>query len=306
MPSSELSSEFSDFRAMLLIRRTEELVLRLFSEGKVSGTTHTYIGQEANAVGIIGQLTPRRDHVVSNHRCHGHYLAFEGPLKGLLAEIMGLANGICGGRGGSQHLKFDNFLSNGILGGGAPIACGLALGEKLGGSDGIVLLCLGDGTLGQGVLYESLNMAALWELPVLFLVENNRYAQTTPVELAVAGSIVERAAPFGIETSEIESTDISQLRAWGAQLIEYIHSRRKPFWGVVHTHRLSAHSKGDDTRSSEEVERCRRLDPLLIQGTRISDEEKLAAERWVQDVLAEALNSAEEMVVAETRGDFRS
>ena len=184
----EATIDVLDYRKMLLIRRTEELILRFFSEGKVRGTTHTYVGQEANAVGIIGQLDPQRDFVVSNHRCHGHYLAFGGPLDGLLAEIMGSRLGICGGRGGSQHLKFGHFFSNGVLGGGTPIGCGIALGEKLSKSTGIVVVCLGDGTLGEGVLYESLNMASLWSLPVLFLVENNRYAQTTPIALAVSGS----------------------------------------------------------------------------------------------------------------------
>ncbi len=303
---NELTTDVLDFRTMLLIRRTEELILDLFSESKVSGTTHTYIGQEANAVGIIGQLDPRRDFVVSNHRCHGHYLAFGGPVEGLLGEIMGRTIGVCGGRGGSQQLKFGNFFSNGVLGGVTPIGCGLALGEKLRGSDGIVIVCVGDGTLGQGVLYESLNMAALWQLPVLFLVENNRYAQTTPVELAVSGSIVGRAAPFGIELSEIESTDVRALRAWGSDAIDCVRTRCRPFWGVIHTYRLSAHSKGDDTRPDAEVERYKQQDPLLIQASRLSDEEKLAAEQWVENTLALVLGSVEEAPIAKTIEELRS
>ncbi len=265
----------------------------MFTEGKVSGTTHTCIGQEANSVGVIGQLEPERDFVLGNHRSHGHYLAFGGPLEGLLGEVMGRANGVSGGRGGSQQLKFGNFFSNGVLGGGAPIGCGLALGEKLSGTGGIVVLCIGDGTLGEGVLYESLNMAALWQLPILFLVENNRYAQTTPVELAVAGSMVQRASAFGIKTSAIDSTDVQELRAWGFQAIDYVRTRRRPYWGVIDTYRFSPHSKGDDTRPKEEVERYMRQDPILIQRPRLSNEAFTAAAGWVEQVLAGALGLVE-------------
>lgn len=277
------------YRQMLRIRRTEERILDLFSEGKVAGTTHTCIGQEANAVGVIGSLDPHKDHVVSNHRCHGHYLAFGGPLHGLMAEITGKASGTSGGRGGSQHLKWGNFFSNGILGGGVPIGCGLALGEKQLGGDGIVTICMGDGTLGEGVLYESLNMAALWSLPVLFLVENNRWAQTTPSHLAVAGSMVERAAPFGIDRDEIETTDVQKLQVWGRQIVERVRSESKPFWAVIHTYRLAAHSKGDDTRPEAEIERQRQFDPLLIHGKRLTKGQIEAAETAVKEELDEVM-----------------
>lgn len=279
------------YREMLLIRRTEEAILELFSIGKVSGTTHAYIGQEANAVGLIGQLDPEKDYVISNHRCHGHYLSFGGPLDGLLAEILGLEAGVCKGRGGSQHIKFGNFLSNGIQGGGAPIACGIALGEiKSGLRAGITVLCLGDGTLGQGVLYESLNLAALWNLPVLFLLEDNGFAQTTPVALGVAGSMVDRAAAFGIETGEIESTDAKEIYEFAAQAIEYVRTNGKPYWAVIHTCRLGAHSKGDDTRSCDEIETLRIKDPLSIQSRRLSEAELSEARAWVDRKLSVAFD----------------
>ena len=284
---------------MLLIRRTEELILRLFSEGKVGGTTHTYVGQEANAVGVIAQLDRTSDFVVSNHRCHGHYLAFGGPVAGLLAEIMGAPEGVCGGRGGSQHLKFGHFLSHGVLGGGTPIGCGLAFAEKLSASDGVIVICLGDGALGEGVVYESLNMAALWNLPIFFLVENNRYAQTTPIELAVAGSIIQRGASFGLRTSEIESTDVRALSAWGANAISYVRTQRRPLWGVIHTYRLSAHSKSDDTRPPEEIEHHRQRDPLQIASTCLCALEIEMAEQWVRCALDEALNGLKTVSAAE-------
>jgi len=291
-----------DYRAMTLIRRTEEAILDLFSQNRLSGTTHTSIGQEANAVGVIGQLDTARDHVISNHRCHGHYLAFGRPLGGLLAEVMGKATGVCKGRGGSQHLRHGNFLSNGILGGGSPIACGIAMTEKLNKGDGIVVSCLGDGSLGEGVVYESLNLASLWSLPVLFLVEANGYAQSTPTEKSVAGSIFGRAAPFGIEGSEITSTDVGEIREWGARAIEYVRRNRKPYWAVVHTCRLAAHSKGDDTRGGEELARLAQLDPLKILRPRINDEQAAEAEAWAVETVAMVLEEALSATDAELEG----
>jgi TPP-dependent pyruvate/acetoin dehydrogenase alpha subunit len=277
------------YRDMLLIRRTEEKILELFSAGKVGGTTHTCIGQEANAVALVGQLDRQRDFVVSNHRCHGHYLAYGGPLDGLLGEILGTANGVCGGRGGSQHIKYDRFQSNGVLGGGIPIACGIAMGEKLKGGDGITVVSIGDGALGEGTLYESLNMAALWDLPILFLVENNRYAQSTPLHLGVAGSIVDRARPFGIRADEIDTTDVEELLVWSSRAIEAVRLDRKPHWAVMHTYRFSAHSKGDDTRDEDEVRAYQEKDPLRIQSARLNAEQLDEAEAWVQDALDRAL-----------------
>src|SRR3990167_5669330 len=181
---------------MLLIRRFEERVLELFSEGVLSGTTHTCIGQEAIPVVVMEHLQPQ-DIIWSNHRGHGHYIARTGDIKGLLAEIMGLPEGVCGGRGGSQHLCNGNFYSNGVLGSTAPIAAGMALAEKERKSDAIVVLFLGDGAFGEGVVYETLNLIALWHLPVLVVVEDNGYAQTTPGHLARAGTFSGRFDSFG-------------------------------------------------------------------------------------------------------------
>lgn len=294
----ENSFDEQDFRMMLLIRRFEEFILGLFSQGCIGGTTHTYIGQEANAVALLTQLDPTMDHVVSNHRCHGHFVAFGGSVDRLLAEIMGRSTGVCGGRGGSQHLKYGNFISNGILGGGVPAACGLALAKKLSGSAGIVVACIGDGTLGQGVVYESLNMASLWNLPILFLVENNRYAQTTPVKLGVAGSILQRAQPFGVEAAEIDSTDVRELRAWGSGILQLVRGERRPFWGVIHTYRFAAHSKGDDMRPVEEVARYRERDPLLIQAPRLSAAARDTSIQWVETAIHDAWERAKQSAVA--------
>ena len=177
---------------MVLIRRFEESLLELFSLGKLAGTTHTYVGQEANAVGVIDHLERGRDVIVSNHRCHGHYLAFTDDVDGLLGEVMGKASGVCGGKGGSQHLCSDGFYSNGVLGSTVPVATGMALAERERGSGAVTVAFIGDGTLGQGVVYESLNIASRWGLPLLVVVENNYYAQSTPSQLTLAGSIADR------------------------------------------------------------------------------------------------------------------
>jgi TPP-dependent pyruvate/acetoin dehydrogenase alpha subunit len=257
-------TELQDFyHKMYLIRCVETKILALFSEGKVGGTTHTCIGQEANAVGLIDQLNNKTDYVISNHRNHGHFLSFGGTPKELISELLGKTDGVSGGIGGSQHIKKGNFISNGIQGGGAPVGCGLAMGCKLKGEGGVVVVCIGDGTLGEGAVYESLNMASLWELPIIFLVENNNISQTTPTNVGVAGDMEMRGAAFGLKTFRLESTDILEIREWGNNLIE-IAKNGKPVWAIIDTIRLGPHSKGDDTRSVEELKLLKERDPLFL------------------------------------------
>src|SRR4051812_12826051 len=193
---------------MVVIRRVEETLLELASGGELVGTTHTYIGQEAGGVGVIDHLDPALDVVFSNHRCHGHYLAYTDDVVGLFAEVMGRTGGVCGGKGGSQHLYRGNFYTNGVQGSIVPVATGIALAEQRKRSGAVVTVFLGDGTLGQGAVYECMNLAALWGLPLLFVIENNHYAQTTPLELAVAGSITARPEAFGIATAQHDTTHV--------------------------------------------------------------------------------------------------
>jgi len=274
------------YQAMLLIRRTEESILDLFSKGRVPGTTHTCIGQEANAVGFIGGLSPEIDHVISNHRNHGHFLSFGGTPELLLAEVMGRADGVCGGRGGSQHIKYRNFLSNGVQGGGAAVACGIGLGKKL-THGGVVVYCLGDGTLGEGAVYEAANMAALWNIPIIFLIENNGIAQTTLTAQGVAGDMVARGAAFGLHASHLSSTDIREISNWATQLISIARSG-KPVWAVIDTVRLGPHSKGDDTRDASQLLELSTRDPLVVAGAYLNGDLLAEAER----VVAEKLKSA--------------
>jgi TPP-dependent pyruvate/acetoin dehydrogenase alpha subunit len=249
------------YHQMLRIRRFEETVLELFPQGVFYGTTHTYIGQEANAVGVLSHLQ-EGDVVVSNHRCHGHFLAYGGSMTGLAAELMGRHTGICGGRGGSQHIHWRDFYANGILGGTVPLAVGMALAERKMGSERIVFSFIGDGTLGEGVVYESLNMASLWNLPVLFIVENNRYAQSTPVELHLAGDIASRFEAFGIPAVAINENDIHTIGSVAGERVESVRSGEGPQALVIATYRFGPHSKGDDHRDPDEIAEYRAADPL--------------------------------------------
>ena len=275
------------YRKMYQIRKFEELLLDLFSKGKLFGTTHTYVGQEAIAVSAIEQLNDS-DIVFSNHRCHGHFLAKEDDPEELLAEIMGRKGGVCGGRGGSQHLHKNNFYSNGIQGGIVVNSLGMAFAEKYYKSGNIVVVFIGDGTWGEGITYEALNMASLWEVPLLVIVENNRYAQSTPVELNLAGSILKRAQAFNIEASEIESNDVTVLYPIFEEVINYVRKNKNPFVQIVNTYRLNAHSKSDDDRSKDEIKEWWEKEPLQYLEAKLSkddvDHVRISVEKRIQEI----------------------
>ena len=285
------------YHTMLLIQSFEERLQTEFSAGRLVGTTHLYIGQEADAVGIFSVTNPG-DVVFSNHRCHGHFLAYGASLPEgsnpyqLAAELMGKATGLVGGRGGSQHIQWRNFYSNGIQGGIAPVATGMALAEKTRKTGQIVLVFLGDGTLGEGVLYESLNIAALWKLPVLFIVENNHYAQTTPVEKNLAGSMAGRFDAFSIPVWERETSDVLEVRSLSSEAVQHVRTGKGPGCLLLHTYRFAAHSKGDDPRPPEELARIRQFDPLTIHAARLTAKERQRAGVEVATVIDAAFTRA--------------
>ena len=266
------------YRILCTIRRFEETVLENFPKGVFHGTTHTYLGQEANAAGILTHLRPE-DIVFSNHRCHGHFIARGGDLHALFAEMMGKPAGVCAGRGGSQHLHWQNFYSNGIQGGIVPVATGMALAEKRKGSGALAVCFLGDGTLGQGVIYESFNLAALWGAPILYVLEDNRIAQTTPAALTLAGDAAARFRAFGIPVCEADTSDVLEVHALAGDLLGEIRSRGEPRALILHTARFGPHSKGDDTRDPAAVARLRQArDPLRIHRARLTPEVAAAIE----------------------------
>jgi TPP-dependent pyruvate/acetoin dehydrogenase alpha subunit len=252
------------YRLLFRIRRFEETVLENFPKGLFFGTTHTYIGQEADAVGVLAHLQPQ-DFVFSNHRCHGHFLAYGGSPYALFAELMGRSTGVCGGRGGSQHLQWQNFYSNGVQGGIVPISVGMALAEKVKGSNAVGFVFIGDGTLGEGVVYEALNMASLWQVPLLIVLENNHIAQTTPTKLALAGSIAARFESFGIPTQELDSSDVLEILPLAKISVDKVRLEQSPRTLILHTCRFVPHSKGDDTRDPVEMAFLRQTrDPVRL------------------------------------------
>jgi len=287
-----MHNNFALYKTMLAIRRFEERLLAEFSIGKLVGTTHTYIGQEADATGIFSVTDPE-DVVFSSHRCHGHFLAYGGDPYRLAAELMGKSTGLVGGRGGSQHIQWRNFYSNGIQGGIVPVATGMALAEKVRRTGKVTLVFIGDGTLGEGVLYESLNIASLWKLPILFVLENNGYAQTTPVEKGVAGSMAGRFAAFSIPVWERDTSDVLEILPAAQEALEFIRAKNAPGCLLLQTYRFSAHSKGDDLRSPKELARIRTFDPLILHGPRLSVAERATAESEIAATIEDAFSRAE-------------
>jgi len=291
-----LTNRASIYAFGLLIRKTEELLLQLFSQGLLSGTTHTCLGQELCQMAVVRALNDPHDVVLSNHRNHGHFLTYSGDFLGLLGEIMGREDSVCGGVGGSQHIAYRHFHSNGVQGGMTAIGVGEALAIRIRGQSGIVATIIGDGTLGQGLVYESFNLAAVWNVPVLFVVENNGIAQTTPTSATLAGSIEARGSAFGLSTWRLDDSSPQFFEAVQT-IVDDMRVSRKPGLLVIDTRRLGPHSKGDDLRPPEEMELIRCRDPLLRLGESlpVTERQQIEAEVgcFIHDVHVRALDSSE-------------
>jgi len=232
----------------LKIRVFEEYLLELYSNGELSGTVHTCIGQEL-IPSVMSNYVGENDLFLSNHRGHGHYLAFVGDEEKLLAELLGSKKGCSKGIGGSQHLYEENkFYSNGIQGGMAPVAAGLALHKKHNDDTGIVVIFIGDGTLGEGQLYEALNIYALWNLKVLVVLENNSWSQSTLSQSVRAGEIEDRVIGFGLKYFQADTVNIESLESTINECIKHVRETG-PAFVEIETARLKSHSKGDDNRS---------------------------------------------------------
>lgn len=244
----------------ILIRLVEQKFLNLFSEGKMNGTVHTCVGQEFSGVAVCNQLK-KSDWVTSNHRCHGHFIAKTKNWRGLIDELMGLESGVCKGVGSSQHLFAEGFLSNGPQAALVPVATGIALHSKINNTNNISASFIGEGTLGEGAVYEAMNLASLYNVPQLFVCENNFYSQSTPQQAGVSGSILKRPESFGIKTFIADTWDLANLFAVAESAIQYVRSG-KPAFLLIKTYRLNAHSKGDDDRDINEVNFFKEHDPI--------------------------------------------
>ena len=255
------SATLETYRQGLLIRRVEQSLLDLFAQGKLFGTVHTCVGQELIGVAIAENLSSK-DWMFSNHRCHGHFIAKTDLVEELIAEVMGKSTGVCGGWGGSQHLCAERFFSNGIQGGIMPVAAGLGLGEKLLGTNNISVVFIGEGTLGEGTVYETANLASKWNIPLLIVLENNRYAQSSRQEEVLAGDILARFAAFDIACFDAETWRLPHLASTCKEAVDFVRDNARPAFLRIQTDRLNAHSKGDDDRPKSELDSYRRRDLL--------------------------------------------
>jgi TPP-dependent pyruvate/acetoin dehydrogenase alpha subunit len=282
--------QWSDYLyQMLKIRRFEERLNQLFSLGYIHGTIHLYVGQEAVAVGVCSALG-KRDYITSTHRGHGHFNAKGGDVRRILAEIWGLEEGYCMGRGGTQHMadfNIGNLGSNGITGGQIPIATGAALALKMQGQRQVVACFFGDGAANEGVFHESLNIASVWGLPVIYVCENNLYAMSTPVRTAFKiPDIAARATAYGIPGYIVDGMDVTEVRRVTAEAVEAARQGRGPSLIECKTYRFLGHSKSDNRnyRTREEEAEWEARDPIKLLS------EKLLARGMTADELAQIEN----------------
>jgi TPP-dependent pyruvate/acetoin dehydrogenase alpha subunit len=276
------------YRLAAGIRAFERMLLDQFALGRIGGTTHTCIGQEITAVAVIAALDRARDCVFSNHRGHGHFLAYCGEVLPLLAEIFGRPDGACGGRGGSQHLHWRNFYSNGIQGGSVGNAVGVALAEKTKRSGAVTCAWLGDGTFGEGLVYEAMNIASLWRLPIVFAIEANGIAQTTPTAMQLAGSLAGRCRAFDIPVAEMSGTDFVEALAAATHAVDATRADMRPHAIITYAIRLGPHSKGDDTREPALLQAAWSHDPVTALRGAVGDAAN-AIDREIAALMEDAL-----------------
>jgi TPP-dependent pyruvate/acetoin dehydrogenase alpha subunit len=271
------------YRKMTLIRLFEEQANDLYRSAKMPGLTHLYIGEEAVAVGVCSALR-RDDWITSTHRGHGHCLAKGAEVGRMFAELLGKEAGYCRGKGGSMHIadhENGNLGANAIVGGSTGIATGAALSAKRRGTDEVAVCFFGEGALGQGLLYEVMNMASLWELPVVYVCENNLYNEYTHYLDVTAGDVLARPRAFGIESREVDGQDVRAVHAQTAELVARARAGGGPAFLLCNTYRYHGHHVGDVDRAyyrskdEEELWRGSR-DPLQRLGTWL-EEQKLAS-----------------------------
>jgi acetoin:2,6-dichlorophenolindophenol oxidoreductase subunit alpha len=267
-PDSSLASTLGMYRAMVLIREAEQTLLRLFSQNRMPGFIHSYIGEEAVAVGVCSALR-RDDYLTSTHRGHGHILAKGGDLKLFFAELYGKANGYCKGKGGSMHvadLDLGILGANGIVGGGIAIAAGAALSAQMQGLDRVAVAFMGDGASDIGNFHESLNLASLWQVPALFVVENNGYADfIAQASHQKIEKISDRGAGYGMPGVTVDGNDVCAVYEAASAAVARARAGEGPTLIEAVTYRWRGHFEGDPQpyRTQDEVAEWKKKDPLL-------------------------------------------
>lgn len=307
-----MSTELTDrehalhlLKQMLRIRRFEEKSAELYSAMKIRGFLHLYIGEEAVAVGVAEALSAG-DAVVATYREHGHAIVRGMSMRAIMAEMYGKVDGCCRGRGGSMHLfgtKERLYGGNAIVGGGLPVAVGLALADKLQGNNRVTCCCFGEGAVAEGEFHESMNLAALWQLPVLFACENNLYAMGTALEISESViDLTEKTSGYGVPSAAVDGMDVLAVKAAAQTAVATIKKSGGPYFLECRTYRFRAHSMFDPElyRSKAEVEQWKQRCPIETLKFRLQqqgwfDEARLAAlEREVADEVADSVAFAEQ------------
>jgi acetoin:2,6-dichlorophenolindophenol oxidoreductase subunit alpha len=272
-------------RNMLLSRAFDEKVNDLYAEGKVHGTAHFYVGQESVAVGTIAALK-EGDVITSTHRGHGHAIAFGLDLDRMAAELLGQATGYCHGKGGSMHIadvKAGMLGANGIVGGSMGIACGAAWAFKRRGQDHAALCFFGEGGANEGIFHETLNLAAIWKLPVVFVCENNQYGMSMSVEKATAiENISDRAAAYGMPGVTVSGSDLDEVYEATLEALKRARAGEGPTLLEAITYRYLGHSKSDANlyRTREEISMWRKQDPIQRFAMKLEEEGMLEEDEW--------------------------
>lgn len=289
------------YRMVRLIRRFEERAITLVRSGDIVGGIHPYLGEEAIATGVCAALRPD-DIIASTHRGHGHVLAKGADPARMLAELAGRTTGLNRGRGGSMHaadFSLGIYGANAIVGANGAIVTGAAWASARLGADRIGVSFFGDGAVSQGVLLEAFNLASLWQVPVLFVCENNGWATTMPTERSVAGSIMGRAEAFGIPAESVDGMDVEAVLAAASRAVDRARRGGGPGFLECHTYRFDAHHTFEHKvrlryRDEEEVARGRSRDPVEIQGGRIPPERRAAIDAEIEALLEAAVRFAVE------------
>ena len=290
------------YRQMVKIRVFEDNANQLYLNAKMPGLTHMYSGEEAVAVGICEALKVT-DKITSTHRGHGHCMAKGADFRQMFCELLGKVKGYCRGKGGSMHIADQangNLGANAIVGGSMGIATGSALRAKLQKSNDVTVCFFGDGATAQGLMYEVMNMAALWKLPVIYACENNGYSEYTSTDEIAAGEILERARAFGIEAFNVDGQDVIAVNKLASELVEKARKGKGPFFIELMTYRYHGHHVGDINRTyyrskEEEAEWKKNRDPIEILGTFLKTE-GIANDNELRELYSKVRSEASEAV----------
>jgi len=284
------------YRTMRVIRRFEERTVDLVNANEIAGVTHEYVGQEAVATGVCSVLR-RDDAITSTHRGHGHLIAKGADVARMFAELLGRVDGLNRARGGSMHiadLGVGVLGANGIVAAGAPHAAGAAWAFRQAGTDRIAVTFFGDGGINQGVLLETFNLAALWRLPLVFVCENNGYAVTLAAEDSTAGSMVDRAASYGMPAEALDGMDVEAVAVAAGRAVTRARAGEGPSFLECRTYRFFGHHTAERTmklgyRTDEEIARWRERDPLELAGAQLEPAERTKIDEAVEVLLDAAL-----------------